>query len=140
VFSEYRQGRPAQITFQRPFDGLARLHHHVLAGKGSPADRMCPEAKPSTAGNVSVGKAESIGADSGYRSQPLRLVSIHQIDDHITPMMALHLEQSVGTLVRSVGCIVVPVKEKSAGWCADQERPPEKRVAEYAPAATVSIQ
>jgi hypothetical protein len=130
VFSEYRQGRPAQITFQRPFDGLARLHHHVLTGKGSPADRVCPEAKPSTAGDVSVGKAESIAADTGYRSQPLRLVSIHQIDDHITPMMALHLEESVGALVRSVGFVVVTVKEQSAGRCADQERPPEERVSE----------
>jgi hypothetical protein len=32
----------------------------------------------------------------------------------------------------------VPVEEKSAGGCADQERPPEKRGAEQAPAATVS--
>src|SRR6476646_3452403 len=95
---------------------------------------MRPQAKSPAAGNVSVRKAEPIGADAGHGSQPLGLIAIHEIDDHITPVMALDLEQRRGVLVRSVGFVVVMVKEKSAGRCADQERPPKKRTAEYAPA------
>jgi hypothetical protein len=54
------------------------------------------EPQPSAGGNLPVWDRESVGTDSRDHSQPLCLVAVHQINDHIVPMMALDLDHGFG--------------------------------------------
>jgi hypothetical protein len=80
---------------------------------------MRSQTKPPATRDVAIGNAESRGAHPDRRSQSLGLIAIHEIDNHIIPVMTLDLDDGFSGLRRDLWSIV-PGEQEAAGWSGSE--------------------
>jgi hypothetical protein len=94
------------------------------------------EPKSPTSGDLAVGNHEVVTAYSRHHSQPLRLVAVHQVNDHIVPVMILDFYHGFG--VAGAIRIGMAAEDETAGRQDENREAQEERELNLIPAESIS--